>query len=293
MLELLRLFVQVVEEQSFTSVARRLGVSQPAVSNQIRVLEEKLGFKLLYRKGKGLGLTPQGEVTFQRAKRILEEWSLLREEISGLSSELAGKVHIGASHIPGEYLLPYKIAAFKTEFPSIKFKLTIGDSLEIADKLAAQELDFAVVGAAFDTDRLRSELWLRDELNLVVSAEHALGELDLVQISDLVNYPMILREAGSGHRRALEEALLGQGLSLEDFPLGLEISSTEGVKNAIRAGLGYSFLSASAIQPHDEGLKPCQVGLNLERGFYLLTMRHKTLSLAAKTCYAFLLENCV
>lgn len=289
MLELLRLFVQVVEEESFTSVARRHGVSQPAVSNQMRALEEKLGAKLLYRKGKGLDLTLEGEIAYRHAQRILEQWTLLNEELSGLSNDLTGRVHIGASHIPGEYLLPSQIAEFQKQFPAISFKLTIGDSLEIAEKLANLDLDFAIVGSAFDSEKVKSQFWRRDELKLVVASGHPLALLPSLRLSDLSEYPMIRREAGSGHRRAVEEAILNQGHSLDDFPVGLEVSSTEGVKNAIRSGLGYSFLSVSALQPGDHGLKACQMSdLKLERGFYLLSLRHKAMPSVAQTCYAYL-----
>ena len=125
MLDLMRLFVQVVEEQSFTVVARKLGISQPAVSNQMRAFEDKLGIKLLYRKGKGFALTPEGETVYRHALNLLDEWSELIAEIGGSEKLMNGKVHIGASHIPGEYLLPSYLASFRAIYPKIKFKLSL------------------------------------------------------------------------------------------------------------------------------------------------------------------------
>jgi DNA-binding transcriptional LysR family regulator len=287
MLDLMRLFVQIIEEQSYSAVARRLGISQPAVSNQMRVLEMKLGSKLLYRKGKGIALTTEGDIVFQHAKLMLKSYSNMFNELGGLEDELRGKVHIGASHIPGEYLLPAKFAAFQVEFPAIKFKLTIGDSLEIADMLIANDLDFAIVGAAYDNEKLKSDFWQKDEIKLVVSKSHPLALKKVIHLDDLCFYPMVIREPGSGHRRTLDEALAKVGYETKDFPIGLEAGSTEAVKNAIRSGLGYSFLSKYALQAYDmEQLHICQVeGLDLIRGFYLLSLRNKPLSSAANIIY--------
>jgi Transcriptional regulator len=292
MLDLMRLFSQVVEEQSFTIVARRLGISQPAVSNQMRALEEKLGVKLLYRKGKGFALTPEGEVFYEHAKHILDEWSELTRELGGSERLMNGKVHIGASHIPGEYLLPVYLATFRKMYPELKFKLSIGDSLEMAEKVLAQEVDFAVVGAVFDTEKLTSEFWLKDELGCVVSSNQA-GSNESIELKTLKEFPAIIRESGSGHRRAFEEALTKHGLELDDFNIALEVGSSEAVKNAVRAGLGYSFLSKHALESSDnQGLVWANVkDLSIERGFYLLTRRNKPLTSIADECYRFLVTQ--
>lgn len=292
MLDLMRLFVQVVEEKSYTQVARHLGVSQPAISNQIRVLEEKLGVKLFVRQGKSFTLTYQGESVLKYANRILEEWNSLLEELNEESVELGGKIHIGASHIPGEYLLPEYLGRIQQLQPKIAFKITIGDSLEIADKLLSQEVDFAVVGSNFQTEKLDSRYWIKDDIQCVVPEGHPLTSKDRINLKDLLAYPMVLREAGSGHRRALEDAFTQIGYHLEDFKVGFEAGSAETVKNAIRSGMGYSFLSMSALHLAPEGLVACEVdGLKIERGFYLLTRRNKTLSKSAQYCYDFLAQS--
>lgn len=292
MLDLLRLFGQVVEEQSFTVVARKLGISQPAVSNQMRALEEKLGVKLLYRKGKGFALTPEGETVHRHALHLIDEWTELILEIGGSEKLMHGKVHIGASHIPGEYLLPKYIASFRELYPEIKFKLSIGDSLEMAEKVLAHEVDFAVVGAVFDTEKLTSEFWLKDELGFVVpsNASFVSGDIDL---NILKQDSMIIRETGSGHRRALEEALVKRGLDLNDFNIALEVDSTEAVKNAVRAGIGYSFLSKHALEDGEKhGLEWINVkDLCIERGFYLLTRRNKPLTAIADEYYRYLADQ--
>jgi len=293
MLDLMRLFVQVVEEQSFTVVARKLGISQPAVSNQMRALEDKLGVKLLYRKGKGFALTPEGETVYRHALHILDECSELMREIGGSEKLMNGKVHIGASHIPGEYLLPSYLAPFRALYPEIKFKLSIGDSLEMAEKVLAHEVDFAVVGAIFDTEKLTSEFWLKDELVFVVSREHPLSAGQSIDLSMLKEYPMIIRETGSGHRRSFEEALTKLGLELNDFDVALEVGSTEAVKNAVRSGLGYSFLSTHALNACEtQGLVQLSVkDFKIERGFYLLTRRNKSLTVIADEFYRYLSQK--
>ena len=293
MLDLMRLFCQVVEEQSFTVVARKLGISQPAVSNQMRALEEKLAVKLLYRKGKSFALTPEGETVYRHALRLNEDWTALMHEIGGSERVMSGKVHIGASHIPGEYLLPMYIAAFRKLFPEIKFKLSIGDSLEMSEKVLAQEVNFAVVGAVFDTEKLTSEFWLKDELGFVVSSESSMSSLRNIDINTLKENPMVVREIGSGHRRALEETLVKRGLDLNDFNIALEVGSTEAVKNAVRTGIGYSFLSKYALESGDKSGLVC-VNVEdfcIERGFHLLTRRNKPLTAIADECYHYLAKQ--
>lgn len=289
MLDLMRIFVQVVEKGSYTLVARHLGVSQPAISNHMRSLEEKLDVKLFQRQGKGFALTHEGEVFYRHTQRILEEWNQLKENLDDTREETSGKVHIGASHIPGEYLLPYTLGAFQKDYPKINFKISIGDSLEMAEKVLSQDVDFAVIGSNYNTDKLDSVFWRPDQIKLVLSVDHPLNELDIIQAQDLREYAMVLREGGSGHRRALEDALLKLNLHLEDFSISLEAGSTESVKNAVRAGLGYSFISKNALQINDEDLVMRDIeNLEIKRGFYLITRRDKVLSKPAQLCFDFL-----
>lgn len=289
MLDLMRIFIQVVEEESYTLVARHLGVSQPAISNHMRALEEKLGAKLFQRQGKGFILTQEGEVFYRHAQRIIEEWNRLKENLEETRIEASGKVHIGASNIPGEYLLPYTLGPFQKNYPKINFKLSIGDSLEMADKVLSQEVDFAVIGSNFNTEKLNSVLWMPDQIKIVFTADHPLNQLEVIRAEDLKNYAMIIRESGSGHRRATEDALMKLNLHLDDFRISLEAGSTETVKNAIRAGLGYSFISVSALQPYDTSLVAREVdGLEIERSFHLVTRRDKLLTQPARLCYDFL-----
>lgn len=292
MLDLMRLFVQVVEHKSYTQVARNLGVSQPAVSNQIRVFEEKLGVKLFNKSGKSFTLTPQGEAVLKSSLRILDEWNSLLQEFDDDLEEIIGKVHIGASHIPGEYLLTEYLRSIQQIHPRIAFKITIGDSLEMAEKLLSQEVDFAVVGANFNTEKLDSKYWLQDTIQCVVSENHPLARAGSIQLEDLMPYPMVIREAGSGHRRAIEDAFGALGYNLDNFNIGFEAGSAETVKNAVRSGLGYTFLSVHALNSARDGLVAREVkGLNIERGFYLLTRRQKSLSKAARFCYDYLAQQ--
>lgn len=292
MIDLLKLFIQVVEEQSFTATARHLGISQPAVSNQMRALEEKLGAKLLFRRGKTLALTPEGEITLRQARRIVDNWNELQVQIGAVSTEFAGIVRLGASHIPGEYLLPKYLADLRQEFPKIQFRLSVGDSLEMANKVAEQEVDFAVVGSAFDSERLASEFWLEDELMLVLPESHPLTGQKEIRLPDLLPYAMIIREEGSGHRRALEENLVLHSVPLADFKISLEAGSIETIKNAIRVELGYSFISHAALAVSLEGLTVRRLeDMEIKRGFYLVTQRNKPLPLSAQACYT-RIRNC-
>ncbi len=160
----------------------------------------------------------------------------------------------------------------------------------MAEKVLAHEVDFAVVGAVFDTEKLTSEFWLKDELGLVVSSDHTFSSRRNIEIHTLKESPMIIREVGSGHRRALEEALGKRGLDLNDFNIALEVGSTESVKNAVRSGIGYSFLSKHALESGEKhGLVWANIeDFYIERGFYLLTRRNKPLTAIADECYRYL-----
>jgi DNA-binding transcriptional LysR family regulator len=175
-------------------------------------------------------------------------------------------------------------------YPEIKFKLSIGDSLEMAEKVLTHEVDFAVVGAVFDTEKLTSEYWLKDELGFVVSSDHIFCSAQNIEINTLKENPLIIRESGSGHRRAFEEALVKRGYDLNDFNIALEVGSTEAVKKAVDSGIGYSFLSKHALESGEEhGLVWINVeDFYMERGFYLLTRRNKRLTSIADEFYRYL-----
>lgn len=290
MLELFNLFIKVAEQGSFTAVAKKMGISQSAVSNQIKVLEEKLETKLFERKN-ALKLTSDGEIAYSYIKQILDLYARMIDEMNN-QNEISGIVQIGASNVPGEYILPLKLSAFQKFFPRIRFKVIIGSSLEIKEKIIFDELDFGIVGSKFDDELLRSEFWLKDELKLILSENHQLNLKEVITVGDLFNHSMILREKGSGQRKALEKALALSGYDLNSFNIGFEVGSTQAVINTVRSGKGYSFVSQNALGDKMSGLQIRDVqDLKIKRNFYIIYKKNKLFSKAADVCYEYLKQS--
>src|SRR5882672_8630084 len=227
----LEIFVKVAELKSFSKAAEALFLTQPTVSEHIRTLEQELGVRLLDRLGRGAEATRAGQLLVTHATRILQLQREARQAMDQFQGKLVGELAVGASTIPGEYVLPPLLGRFKEKFPDISVTLLIGDSRQVAE-------------------------WIADgKVVLVVSAAHPWHGRDQVEIAELAGQPLLLRERGSGTRAALEASLGEADLDLSAFRVVGEMGSTQAIKQAVKAGVGVSILSRRAIE--DE----CRVGL--------------------------------
>lgn len=272
-LEHLRTLVSVVEHGSLSAAARARRISQPAVTKQVQRMEAEMGLALLVRGPKRqVELTPAGEQVLAFARQTLAHFEALERELAALKSVGRGVLSLAASTIPGEYVLPGLLAAFRTEYPQIEIQMTISDTLDVVARLLADEADVGVIGSPIRRPGLRLERLVDDEIVLVVSPDHAFARRERVAVEELQGQPLVLREEGSGTRRSVAVALAVAGLRLPQDSVALVLGSTQAVLQAAAQGLGLGFVSArAAAQVQADGHLACVglTGVDLRRDLYL------------------------
>ncbi len=287
----LEVFVKVAELGSFSRAAGALFLTQPTVSEHVRALEEELGLRLLDRLGRGATPTKAGQLLLSYARQILQLQRDARQALEQFQGRMSGELVVGASTIPGEYVLPPLIGRFKEKYPDISISLLIGDTRQALDWLLEGKVEVAVVGAQVPQQPLEYRDLMPDELVVVVSSGHPWHGRKTVTLDDGRAEPLIVRERGSGSRHALERALEEVGLDLGDFRVVAEMGSTQAIKQAVKAGVGVSLISKRAVE--DE----CRASLlwcvkvkdlRFSRFFYLATHRGRTRSPLAEAFWEFL-----
>lgn len=271
----LEAFIWVAELQSFTKASRQLFMSQPAVSFQIKALEEDLQAALFQRGDKKVILTEAGRLLYPEAKQLLRHHNRIKAGLEDLKGLKTGHLVVGASTIPGEYLLPILIGGFKEKYPGIKITLKVAGSGQVGRWVREREIDFGITGAPIDWEGTECVPWLRDRLVLIVHPSHPWVEKNEVNLEDLKNEVIILRERGSGTRRTLEQKLAEHSISLEKLPHGMELGSTRAVITAVEAKLGISIVSKYAVSEALSLGRVVEVALNgIDLSRYLYQIRH-------------------
>lgn len=274
----LKVFVAVYKARSFTKAAEELYTSQPTVSEHIQNLESRLNCKLFDRLGRTILPTAEAEILYPKARLILDDLERLKQEISEAGNVISGELIIGASTIPGTYILPQLAAAFKAEHPEISFEIKISDSAQIVDMVASNEMLFGIVGAKISTPKLSFQPLVEDELIIAAAAANPIAEE--IEVKELVNLPFIIRERGSGTRKSTEQLLGQHNLSINRLNIVATLGSSAAVKEAIKANLGVSVISRLAIKEELENgkIKSISVkGLKLRRFFYVVLSPKRTL----------------
>jgi DNA-binding transcriptional LysR family regulator len=249
-LRLLEIFCHVCEEKSFSRAAERLRLTQPTVSSHIRAFERQVGAVLLDRLGRVATPTRVGALVFEHGRRILEAKQALTADLSRLLNRLEGQLAIGASTIPGEYLLAPLIAEFCSAHPRIEIQLQIRDTAEILENLKDGRIEVGFVGARrSDVPEVQYQDFAGDWLVLVAPAHGKWRERAEIGIEELCREPLVMREPGSGTRASFEQRLEQLGRSPGDLNVIAQMGSTSAVKQAVLAGMGVAILSHLAVQP--------------------------------------------
>jgi DNA-binding transcriptional LysR family regulator len=288
----LEVFYWVAEYRSFSLAADHLSLSQPTVSSHIQDLEDALGSKILNRVGVEATPTAIGQVLLERAKALLA----FKRETAAVLDQFQGKVRgellIGGSNIPGEYILPHKLGAFIRKHPEVRPILRIGDSAGIVEAVLDGDVELGFVGFKVGDGRLSFHRIWKDEMVLVVPKGHPWARLRSVKLSDLKNEDFVSREGGSGTLRSFRNLVSRKRKEPEKLlNVIMELGSTEAVKEALIAGLGISILSRTSVRREiqDGLLKEIPIqGLRLERDFYQIFHRHRTLSPVSQAFIHFL-----
>jgi DNA-binding transcriptional LysR family regulator len=241
-------FRTVVDKGSFSQAAEELEISQPAVSFQIRSLEQRLGHRLLDRSGRRVATTEAGEVLLGYARRMIALEDELEREMAEVGTRIAGRLEIGASTGPGELLLPRLCGAFVRAHPDVRVSVVVQDSQSVCDRVLEHDLELGVVGAARPHRGLVFETFARDELVVIVPPEHRLAGQGSISLEDLAAEPMIMQQEGSGVRSVLEAAMRKQGLRARDLNVTMELGLQQSVKAAVLDRLGITVISRLAVE---------------------------------------------
>jgi DNA-binding transcriptional LysR family regulator len=289
----LQAFCAVVEKKSFSQAAEQLGVTQPAVSLQVRALEQRLGQSLLDRSGRRVEPTEAGRRLYRSAQRMLALEEQLLDEVGADDGRLTGTLAIGASTGPGAHLVPLLLCDFQREHPDLHVALSIWDTQTVIDRVVDRQLELGVVGALRRHRSLEFEPLVRDEIVLAVPPDHdAAG--GTISLDELKEETLIVMQEGAGVRQVVEEELRRAGLRLRGVEPKLELGLQESVKSAVAAGYGVAFISRTAIEGELAAgrLAAAQVeGVEPARQIYIVRARGRSATRAAEAFLSFAKER--
>ncbi len=244
----LKVFHTVARLLSFTKAAEELHMTQPAVTFQVRQLEEYFNTRLFDRTHNKVNLTPAGERVAEFAERIFDLYAEMESGVRDLTGEISGALTIGASTTIAEYMLPALLGEFKNQYPDINLRLKVSNSEGIVSMVEHNVIDLGVVESAVNNKNLIVEVCHEDQLVLVAAPDHELVKRGgKVNASDIVRYPFVSREEGSGTRDVVMQYLMEHKVSPGDMTFSLELGSPEAIKGAVEAGMGITILSRSII----------------------------------------------
>ena len=243
----LEVFIKVVEKQNFSKAGEELHMTQPAVSQYIKALEESLGTRLLERSSRYVYLNQAGEIVYRHAKEILALYAKMQTSLDDLTNHARGSISIGASYTFGEYILPRIIAKLRKNYPLIMPSVKIQNTQQIIELVAAHQIDIGIIEGSFHNEKLYTEAISYDEMFVVASPDHPLvvDTTKVRSITDLRDEMWILREKGSGTRQAADKLFEMYSMSPKNI---MEFGSNQIIKESVEEGLGISLLSKWAIE---------------------------------------------
>lgn len=281
--EALRTYIRVVELKSFTKASEELHISQPAVSLQLKKLEERYDTELIYRQAKKFVLTATGEMLYHRAKQLEGLYRQVEDEISLYHHHLKGRLRIGASFTVGEYYLPAMIAKFHAKYPDITLELIIENTAKIADKVEILQVDIGIIEGQINKKDLEISAFLDDEMCIVGPAT---GEMKAIQKGTT----WIAREEGSGTREYLDHIISTNGWNIAERVVAW---SNMAVKQMVLEGLGYTIISKSVVEAEirQGKLRTFNEEKTMMRKLSVLKNKQTLENRIAETFLAFLREN--
>ncbi len=244
----LKVFCTVAETRSFSKTSEIIHLTQPAVSLQIQALEEMYETKLFDRSSSRVTLTPSGEILYKYAKEILALYTAAEKVIGEMTGLVKGSITIGAGSTIGNYLLPSVISDFRKTHPKIKVHLLVANMQRVIELLNAGNINVGLVEGDVKRQKIVVDKLLSDELLLIVPAHHPWAKRKEVSVSELIEEPFILREAGSGTRQTIEKFLARHGITLQGMKVSMVLGTTQATKEAVENGLGLSIVSRWAAR---------------------------------------------
>lgn len=286
-LKQVRSFLEVLNENSFTRASRRLKVGQATISHHIGLLEKALGVKLINRTARDVSVTGEGKIFHAFCERLMKGVETLSADLG--RGAAAGMTRIAASTVPAAYILPGILASAGKRAPGMTCRLEVTDSREAVEMVKEGRADIGIVGKEYKNPLLVYTPVCRDEIVLVGPGRSP----DRVAVGELAGLPFIIREAGSGTRKTCEDALSRHGITPSVLQPVMECTSMEGIKEAVAAGLGVSFMSRLSVarEVRLKTLKIIEVeGLLVQRYFYFVRSESRPLSAPAALILELLIE---
>lgn len=281
----IKVFVAIANEGSFSAGAEAVSLTQSTVSQHIASLEEEVGVPLFDRLGRGVVLTSGGVLFLRHARRILGESDALLQAMNGFRGLKSADLVVGASNIPANYLIPPLLAPLKHEHPGISLTMLTGDTAEVLKMLENSEAELVLVGSRAENREMLFDPLMNDPLVLVVASSHRWVKQGRIEIDELFNEPLIMREVGSGSGQSLEHALRLSGRNQTEVKIAARLGSNEAVLQAVASGYGGAFVSEMSVQHwnHAEGLCRIHVeGFVVDRKIWMARLKGRVLSPAAK-----------
>lgn len=243
----LNTFITVAKIKSFTKAAEILNLTQPAVSQHIKHLEEYYNVSLVKKQGKDIMLTEEGLILYKYSKKLELLYRNLEDELKNKSG-IRRTYNVGASMTIGGYVLPYVLAEHKKVYPNIDILLHVGNTKDIIDRLLNRKLDLALIEGNFDRDKFNYRKFKDDELVLAVSSKHHFCSVDEISVDEVLHGNLILREKGSGTREMLDQKLQHSGYDIKSYNPYMELGSISAIKSLVEKNLGYTIISREAIK---------------------------------------------
>ena len=272
----LKVFFTVARLLNFTKAAETLHMTQPAVTFQIRQLEEQFNTRLFDRTHNRVSLTEAGVKIYSYTGKIFELYDKMEDAIRQLTGDVSGVVNLGASTTIAEYMLPALLGDFKANFPEVNIRLKVSNTEGIVSMIENNEIDLGIVEASVNNKNLDVEVCRSDDLVVIVPPTHELANADSVSAEDLLKYPFICREKGSGTREVIE-AYMQEHHDSHEIDLCMELGSPEAIKGAVEAGMGISIMSSVTISKELKLGSLVSIPLNppLQRPFSFVRQRNK------------------
>jgi DNA-binding transcriptional LysR family regulator len=244
----LKIFHTVAQLKSFTKAAQVLNLTQPAITFQIKNLEDHFQTRLFYRDANKISLTPSGKVFFRHVEKILNEYENAKKEIAKVSGKLRGEIRIGIASLLGKYLMPKLIGHFKNEHPLIEISMLVGNSAILIQELKAHALDLVIVSEPISAQHFIVRPFLDDELVVIINPHHKWAQREFIEVDDLLTESFVDREEGSGTREVFKNFLSTRNISLKNLNLILTMGGSEAVKSAVESGVAYGIVSNMAVR---------------------------------------------
>ncbi|MHB8454029.1 MAG: selenium metabolism-associated LysR family transcriptional regulator [Acidiferrobacterales bacterium] len=290
----LQVFHTVARLLSFTKAAETLHMTQPAVTFQIRQLEEHFNTRLFDRTHNRISLTAAGERVYEYAEKIIALYGEMDSRVRELTGDVSGILIIGASTTIAEYVLPGLLGEFQRRYPDVNVRLSVSNSLGIVHLVENNSVDVGIVESAVTNKNLAVEVCWHDELVFICPPHHAMSKKTLITVQEIAGLPFLCREEGSGTREVIGDYLSQNGIPLQDLNLCMEFGSPESIKSAVEAGLGVSIVSRATVGKELKlgtlvalPLKPA-----LERPFSFVHQRQKFRLRAVEEFMNFAHEHC-